>query len=163
MVKKRNLNDGTTETVSVEEGAAVVEAVDNQNDDQATDSVDEQTENANEENPEYETLLIALQDIRKNENIVGYILKSNTKATVDLKDSTKIVDYALLTSQTFASSRTLSDSFDLDTVQKILVKGKNLKVLCIDFGQNKLGIFMEKNADPADISEIFAAKPTKEE
>jgi predicted regulator of Ras-like GTPase activity (Roadblock/LC7/MglB family) len=49
------------------------------------------------------------------------------------------------------SSREISDLFDLGDVESILIEGKEIKSLCMVIGENKISIFMEKNADHADI------------
>ena len=142
MVKKRSVNE-TPAIQEIQETAVVIEAESTQ----ITDPVDE--------NPNYANLVEAVQEIRKNQNIIGYIAKSDEKATVDLDDSAKIVDYAMLTSQAFESSETLSESFSLGDIQKVVMEGKNIKVLCVNLGQNKLSIFMEKNEDHANILETL--------
>lgn len=142
MVKKRNLN----ETQTLQETGVVIEAESAPNSDPI------------EDNPNYVSLVEAVQEIRKNQNIIGYIAKSDEKATVDLDDSAKIVDYAMLTSQAFESSETLSESFSLGDIKKVVMEGKDIKVLCINLGQNKLSIFMEKNEDHANILETLLSQ-----
>jgi len=99
------------------------------------------------ENSEYAELLGAIQEIKKHKDVVGYILKSDSNATVDLDDSTKLIDYAMLSSQTFDAARSLSEIFKIGDSESILIEGKNLKVICLDLGKNKISIFMEKSCD----------------
>ena len=141
MVKKRSMND----TVTIEEEAVI-----------GTDDVSEVTAPQTEEDPDYNNLLSAVQEIRKRPEIIGYILKGDTKATVDLKDPTKIIEYALLSTQAFESSETLATMFHLGATENIMVEGKILKALCIDLGQNKVSIFMEKAADHNGIVNAFS-------
>jgi predicted regulator of Ras-like GTPase activity (Roadblock/LC7/MglB family) len=49
------------------------------------------------------------------------------------------------------SSREISELFDIGDVESILVEGKDIKALCMTIGENKISIFMEKNADHADV------------
>jgi predicted regulator of Ras-like GTPase activity (Roadblock/LC7/MglB family) len=49
------------------------------------------------------------------------------------------------------SSREISELFELGDVDNILIEGKETKALCLVIGENKISIFMEKNADHADI------------
>ena len=142
MVKKRSLN----ETQTLQETGVIIEAESAQ----VSDPVDE--------NPSYANLVEVIQEIRKNQNIIGYIAKNDEKATVDLDDSAKIVDYAMLTSQAFEASETLSESFSLGNIQEVVVEGKDIKVLCVNLGQNKLSIFMEKNEDHANILETLLSQ-----
>jgi predicted regulator of Ras-like GTPase activity (Roadblock/LC7/MglB family) len=93
----------------------------------------------------------SLAEIRKRDGVVGYILRSTSSATIDLKEPEKIIEYAILSSQVVDSSREISDLFDLGDVESILIEGKEIKSLCMVIGENKISIFMEKNADHADI------------
>jgi predicted regulator of Ras-like GTPase activity (Roadblock/LC7/MglB family) len=104
-----------------------------------------------EENPAFENLSAQLAEIRKINGVVGYILRSATSATIDLKEPGKIVEYAILSSQVLDSSKEISDLFEIGDVENILVEGKDIKVLCMTIGENKISIFMEKTVDHADI------------
>jgi len=106
---------------------------------------------SSEEDQVFTDLSKNLAEIRKAKGVVGYILRSTTAATIDLKEPEKIVEYAILSSQVLDSSREISDLFDLGDVESILIEGKETKALCIVIGENKISIFMEKNADHADI------------
>ena len=106
---------------------------------------------SSEEDQVFTDLSKSLAEIRKAEGVVGYILRSTTAATIDLKDPEKIVEYAILSSQVLDSSREISELFELGDVESTLIEGKETKVLCLVIGENKISIFMEKNADHADI------------
>jgi len=93
------------------------------------------------------SLRMALDDINAREGIIGYILRSPTSASVDLKDSTKIIDYAVLSATAFESSEDLSRLFGLGKINNVLLEGKNVKILCLAVGDNRLSVFMEKNVD----------------
>jgi hypothetical protein len=135
MVKKRSVS----ESITVEEEVVI-----------SAGDVLEVTADE-EENSEYEDLLVEVQDVLKESDLVGYILKSDTKATIDLEDSSKIIEYAMLSSQAFESSETITNSLKLGDIKNILIEGKAVKALCVNLGQNKLSIFMEKTADHTDI------------
>jgi predicted regulator of Ras-like GTPase activity (Roadblock/LC7/MglB family) len=130
MVKKRKSIHETTTTVMIDDESAVTSV---------------------EENQAFENLSAQLAEIRKCNGVVGYILRSATSATIDLKEPEKIVEYAILSSQVLESSHEISELFDIGNVENILVEGKNIKVLCMTIGENKISIFMEKNVDHADI------------
>jgi predicted regulator of Ras-like GTPase activity (Roadblock/LC7/MglB family) len=106
---------------------------------------------SSEEDQVFTDLSKNLAEIRKAEGVIGYILRSTTAATIDLKEPEKIVEYAILSSQVLDSSREISDLFELGDVESTLIEGKETKTLCLVIGENKIGIFMEKNADHADI------------
>ena len=104
-----------------------------------------------EESQDSADLLAALQEISKSDNVIAFILKSATRATIYLRDSEEIAKYAILSSQLFDSSEQLSELFNLGETEKILIEGKNIKVFCINSAKKTFSIFMEKNADHAEI------------
>jgi predicted regulator of Ras-like GTPase activity (Roadblock/LC7/MglB family) len=106
---------------------------------------------SSEEDQVFTDLSKNLAEIRKAKGVVGYILRSTTAATIDLKEPEKLFEYAILSSQVLDSSREISELFDLGDVESILIEGKETKALCLVIGENKISIFMEKNADHADI------------
>jgi predicted regulator of Ras-like GTPase activity (Roadblock/LC7/MglB family) len=107
--------------------------------------------NSSEEDQVFTDLSKNLAEIRKAKGVVGYILRSTTSATIDLKEPEKLVEYAILSSQVLDSSQEISDLFELDDVESILIEGKEIKALCMVIDENKISIFMEKDADHADI------------
>ncbi|MDH5755011.1 MAG: hypothetical protein OEY95_07425, partial [Candidatus Bathyarchaeota archaeon] len=85
--------------------------------------------------------------IKDYNGVIGYILRNSTSAAIDLKDPTKIIDYAILSSSALDASEELSELFHLGEVKNIVVEGKNVKVLSLTIGENRISVFMEKNAD----------------
>ncbi len=104
-----------------------------------------------QEYPDYAKLLEAVQEIRRRTDVVGFILRNDSKATVDLNDSSKIIEYAMLSSQSFEASKTLAGVFDLGETENIFIEGKNLNVLSLVNGQNKLSVFLQKSAEHESI------------
>jgi len=104
-----------------------------------------------EDNFEYTNLNDALAEIKKTPGVTGYILKSQTSATIDLNDTNKLVDYSLLTSAVMDSSKAAQKLFDIGTVESVTVEGKTVKALCIIRGENRASIFMEKTVDDAEL------------
>jgi predicted regulator of Ras-like GTPase activity (Roadblock/LC7/MglB family) len=88
-----------------------------------------------------------LDEIKTYEGVIGYILRNTTSAAIDLKDPTKIVDYALLSSSALDALKSLTELFDLGNPQSIVVEGKDAKMLSMTIQENRISIFMEKNAD----------------
>jgi hypothetical protein len=92
-------------------------------------------------------LLEKLEEINMYEGVTGYIRRDATSASIDLKDQSKIADLALLSSLSFEASISVSDLFGMGDVKSTLVVGKNSKMLSVTIDQNRLSVFMEKDAD----------------
>jgi len=92
-------------------------------------------------------LRASLEEIKTYEGVIGYILRNSTSAAIDLNDPTKIIDYAILSSSALDASEELSGLFNLGDVKEIVVEGKEVKMLSLTVGENKISVFMEKNAD----------------
>jgi predicted regulator of Ras-like GTPase activity (Roadblock/LC7/MglB family) len=112
---------------------------------------DDEPEDTIQEDEEFTALSETLKEIRKIKGVLGYILRGTTSATIDLKEPEKIVEYAILSSQALDSSREISEQFKLGETESILIQGKDIKTLSLLIGENKVSIFMEKDADDADI------------
>jgi predicted regulator of Ras-like GTPase activity (Roadblock/LC7/MglB family) len=89
----------------------------------------------------------SLEEIKTYEGVIGYILRNSTSAAIDLKDPTKIIDYAILSSSALDASEDLSELFNLGKIKEIIIEGKDIKVLSLFVGENKISVFMEKNTD----------------
>lgn len=94
----------------------------------------------------------ALDRIKLRDGIIGYIIRGPTSASVDIKDPSKIIDYAALSAEAMESSETASESFDLGQVSNIVLEGKNAKILLLKKGEQELTVFMEKNVDHNAVS-----------
>ena len=112
---------------------------------------DDELAAAPEEDQTYTDLSTKLAEIRKNKDVIGYILRSTTQATIDLKEPEKLVEYAIFSSQVLDSSQEISDLYELGDVNSVLIQGKESKALCMTINENKISIFMEKTADHTDI------------
>jgi len=88
-----------------------------------------------------------LDEIKTYDGVVGYILRNSTSAAIELKDPTKLIDYAIISSSALDASEELSKLFDLGAVKDIVVEGKGVKVLSLIVGENRISIFLEKDAD----------------
>lgn len=88
-----------------------------------------------------------LEEIKTYDGVIGYILRNTTSATIDLKDPTKIIDYAILSSSAFDASKELAELFDLGDAKNVIVEGRDIKMLSLIVDENKVSVFMEKNAD----------------
>ncbi len=92
-----------------------------------------------------------LEEIKNYEGVVGYILRNSSSASIDLKDPTKIIDYALISSSSIDAGSALSELFDLGLAKNVAVEGKNVKMLSFTLGENKISVFMDKNVDSEKI------------
>ncbi len=87
-----------------------------------------------------------LEEIKSRDDVIGYILRNTTSASVDLKEPENIIDYAILSSTSIDAGKEFSELFDLGEFQNIIVEGKTAKTLSLTIGENRISIFMEKNA-----------------
>lgn len=94
-----------------------------------------------------EKLQESLNDIKTKEGVIGYILRTPESASIDLKDPTKIIDYAVLSSTALEAGEELSTTFELGEIQNVLLEGKDAKILSLKVENQRLSIFMEKNVD----------------
>ncbi|MBS7647794.1 MAG: hypothetical protein QXD34_04865 [Candidatus Bathyarchaeia archaeon] len=94
-----------------------------------------------------------LEEIKNHEGVIGYILRNSTSATIDLKDPSKLIEYALLSASAIDAEEELSEAFNLGDAKNIIVEGKEVKILSFTIGENKVSIFTEKNADLKKIQE----------
>jgi predicted regulator of Ras-like GTPase activity (Roadblock/LC7/MglB family) len=104
-----------------------------------------------------------LTEIRKIQGVIGYILKNKTSATADLNENSKIVDYALLTSQAIDFSGLIAELFSMGTVENMTIEGKTLKILCLTVHGSQVCVLMEKNADYTQVlDKVLAGKVLNE-
>jgi len=99
-----------------------------------------------DDNPMFLDLAASLVEIRKLNGVMGYILRSNTSAIIDLADQDKIIEYAILSSQICESSSEMAKQFNLRNIKSVLVEGKTVKLLCMNMSDNRISVFMEKTA-----------------
>jgi predicted regulator of Ras-like GTPase activity (Roadblock/LC7/MglB family) len=94
-----------------------------------------------------------MEEIRNYDGVVGYILRNTTSASIDVKDPTKIIDYAILSSTIFDMTEEFSTLFNLEDVKDIIINGKNLKIVFLNIGENRISIFLESNSDTDKVLE----------
>jgi len=88
-----------------------------------------------------------LQEIKDQEGIIGYILRGSKKASIDLKDPTKIIDYAVLSSTAFDTSISMAEALQMGEPQKIVIESEETKLLSMNVNNHRLSIFMEKTVN----------------
>lgn len=89
-----------------------------------------------------------LENIKNREGIVGYIFRTPKSVSIDLKDPTKVIDYAVLSSTVLEAGENLSNTFELGRIHKVTLEGKDVKMLTVKMDDNHLTIFMDKTVDP---------------
>ena len=92
-----------------------------------------------------------LERIKAREGVIGYILRAQTSASVDINDPSKIIDYAVLSASVLESVESLLDAFTLGKICNIVVAGSKLKVLLLTIGEHTVSVFMEKNVNHESI------------
>jgi predicted regulator of Ras-like GTPase activity (Roadblock/LC7/MglB family) len=105
--------------------------------------------NSETNNIEYdiEELEEKLQEIKNQEGIIGYILRSTKSASIDLKDPTKIISYALLSSTMFDTSQDMIEELKIGEVNSIVLESDEIKILSMNINDKRLTIFMEKHVN----------------
>ncbi|MDH5437288.1 MAG: hypothetical protein OEX76_00115 [Candidatus Bathyarchaeota archaeon] len=94
-----------------------------------------------------ENLHVNLENIKTKEGIIGYILRDPKSASVDIKDPSKIIDYAILSSTVLNSGEYMMNAFKLGRINHIVVEGRNVKVLSLTIGDHRISVFMNKKVD----------------
>lgn len=92
-------------------------------------------------------LRVTLENINTKKGVIGYILRGPTSASVDIKDPSKIIDYAVLSATAFESSESLSHLFGLGKIRNVVLESKDVKILCLTIDDHRLSVFMEKTVD----------------
>jgi predicted regulator of Ras-like GTPase activity (Roadblock/LC7/MglB family) len=88
-----------------------------------------------------------LDKIKTKNGVMGYIMRASTSAAVDIKDPSKIIDYAVLSTSALEAAESLTEAFGLGNLNNVVVEGKDLKMLLITIDEQRISIFMEKNVD----------------
>ena len=99
------------------------------------------------EDSRVDMLRTSLEEIKANDGVIGFILRNSKSATIDLKDPTKIIDYAILSSSAFEAGELLSEDFKLGIVKSIVIQGEDKKVLSLTDDGNRISVFMEKEVE----------------
>ena len=100
-----------------------------------------------EKDEEVEVLKARLESVKDMPEVIGYILRNSRSATINTKDPTKIIDYAMLSSATIEAAEKLVDAFQLGEAEKITLEGNVAKLLSLSIGENSISIFMDKKAN----------------
>ena len=88
-----------------------------------------------------------LQKIKDQEGIIGYILRSSKSASIDLKDPTKIIDYAILSSTVFDLSDNITKTLHMNQGNTMIVESEKTKLVSMNTDKYQLSIFMKSSVD----------------
>ena len=94
-----------------------------------------------------ENLQEKLQEIKDQEGIIGYILRDEKSASIDLKDPKKIIEYAMLSSTAFDVGLNISEDLQMGELEKILLESEETKLLSMNIDDQRLSLLMEKNVN----------------
>jgi predicted regulator of Ras-like GTPase activity (Roadblock/LC7/MglB family) len=102
-----------------------------------------------DEKSTFASLSTSMAEIRKLKGVIGYILRSNDSVIIDLASSEKLTDYAIFSYEVAEACQEMIKNFNFGETESMLVEGENVKVLCMNIDENKVSVFMEKNATHA--------------
>ena len=94
-----------------------------------------------------EILQEKLQGIRNQEGILGYILRDQKSAAIDLKDPTKMMDYAMISAAARDVGYDMTEILQMGEIDSIVVESEETKLLSININNHHLSLFMKKNVD----------------
>ena len=101
---------------------------------------------------ETEKLQKKLQEIKDQEGIIGYILRDSKSASIDLKDATKIIDYAVLSSTVFDTGDEIIEKLQIGEIDTIVLETEEAKLLSMRSKDHNLSVFMETTVDHNKLS-----------
>jgi predicted regulator of Ras-like GTPase activity (Roadblock/LC7/MglB family) len=105
---------------------------------------------------QHSDLRTILEGIKAKEGVIGYILRAQTSASVDINDPSKIIDYAVLSASVLESVESLMEAFALGKICNIVIVGSKLKVLLLTVGEHTISVFMDKNVNHESICKELA-------
>lgn len=88
-----------------------------------------------------------LESIKTVKGVIGYILRDETSATINLRDPARVVEYAILSSTALDTAHQLADQLDLGEPKQVLIHGSKSKALCLNIEDEKVSVFTENDAD----------------
>ncbi|UCC58132.1 MAG: hypothetical protein JSW14_07215 [Candidatus Bathyarchaeum sp.] len=94
-----------------------------------------------------ETVQKKLQSINDQKGILGYILRGSQSASIDLKDPTKIIDYAMFSATAIDVGRNMTETLQMGEVNTIVVESEETKLLSMNINNHHLSLFMEKSVN----------------
>ncbi len=109
------------------------------------------------ENRVFKKLKPMLVELRKENELQGYILRNSTQAIIDLNNPKETAELALLATQLIDTSENLLRTSNQEQMKSVVFEGSILKALCMKIGSNQISIFMSKSVNHERIMERFAS------
>ena len=88
-----------------------------------------------------------LQSINDQKGILGYILRGSKSAFIDLKDPTKIIDYAMFSTTAIEVGHNMTETLQMGEVNTIVVETEETKLLSMNINNHHLSLLMEKSVN----------------
>ncbi|MEM3551044.1 MAG: hypothetical protein QXN87_04440 [Candidatus Bathyarchaeia archaeon] len=88
-----------------------------------------------------------LEDIKSLDGVIGFILRNSKSAIIDLKDPSRLIDYAILSSSAIEAGEEISEILNLGKFEDIFIEGSMVNLISMSLGENKVSVFLEKHAD----------------
>jgi hypothetical protein len=82
------------------------------------------------------------------DGVIGYILRTDCSAKINLVPSDKIVDYAMFNGQLIESAQGIADAIGIEDAEKVVVTGKSIKTVCKISGKTKTCVFIKTQKKP---------------
>lgn len=92
-----------------------------------------------------------LEEIKNLEGVLGYIIRNDMSASVDISDPNKVMEYATISSAILDGVKRFAETFELGNVKSIVLSCKDLKMLSLSIEENNVIIFMKTSAKTDDI------------
>ena len=88
-----------------------------------------------------------LQSITNQEGILGYILRDSKSAFINIKDRTKLIDYAIFSTTSQDVGCNLTEILHMGEIDTMVVESEKTKLLSTNMNDHHLSLFMEKSVD----------------
>ncbi len=82
------------------------------------------------------------------DGVIGYILRTDFSAKINLSESDKIVDYAMFNSQLIESAQGIAEAMGINGAEQVIVSGNNVKTVCKISGNTKTCVFIKNKSLP---------------
>ena len=121
------------------------------NSEEAPDSIIEISLTPDEKEPKPKTISERVAELAKMPGIMGYIFRNETGATIDINETSKIIDYAMLSTELISCIEVVEQQFEAGSVECVVAKGKDAKVLCLSNDIYKITLFINNSTEHEEI------------
>ncbi len=89
------------------------------------------------------------------DGVIGYILRTDFSAKINLSESDKIVDYAMFNSQLIESAQGIAEAMGINGAEQVIVSGTMLKLSVKSLAIPKLVFLSKTKACPKSVQPLF--------